>query len=158
MNWRIEVLTYPRSKRVAYRPEYAELARQVWPDHDETLGGDEERNWLIGARDPAERLVAYVRFHGTDRPDEVHMPELVVAIEYRGHGIGERLVTAMAVLLLADFPHRTTVSMQPIAGDAYTTSRRRWFRQLGFSPSTADDDTNGIWFAHTSRLADGRQR
>lgn len=153
----IEARRYPMGEVVPYPDDYARLARQVWPDHsDLELGLEAIDDWLMGARSQAGTLLGYVRYLETSRPHEVHMAELVVDTEQCGRGIGECLVTSMAQHALVELPQRTEISTQPIWGDERADARRRWFNEFGFWMSTANDETNGVWFAPTSRVAQGR--
>ena len=142
---------------VHYPYDYHRIACQVWTDHgDVETEPAIEGDWLMGARDGAGVLVGYVRYAQTERPHEMYLAELVVDDGQRGRGVGESLLIAMAKHLLSDLPQRTRISMQPIEGDERARERRRWFNEFGFWMSAAADDTNGVWFAPTDRVVQGR--
>jgi len=154
----IEKTQFTEGRAVRYPEEYHTIACQLWADHgvteQEPAGAGD---WLMGGRNSAGVLLGYVRYAECNQPHEIHLAELVVDGLHRGHGVGESLIVAMAQHLLSELPQRTEISTQPFRGDDRTFERQRWFNEFDFWMSAADDETNGIWFASTHRVALGRR-
>lgn len=142
----------PRPFRSATAGEGVPMPFGVAPirlDLDHELGALPGCDWLYVARVDGVP-VAYAVLYEPLRYDDVHLRELAVDATYRGGGIGEKVMIAVAHDVVTRLPARELMSMQPLRDDRFE-DRCRWFRSFGFAP-----DDEGIWFATAQRIAEGR--